>query len=25
VQTPVTILLSHVVFGVILGTFYRLK
>lgn len=25
VQTPLTILLSHVVFGMILGAFYRLK
>ena len=25
VQTPLTILLSHVVFGVIMGAFYRLK
>lgn len=25
VQTPLTILLSHVVFGVILGAFYRLR
>ena len=24
-QTPLTILLSHIVFGLILGAFYRLK